>query len=333
MSVSVNDRLVSTAYAAGWTAVKALPMPLAAAGFRLGADIALRRNGPRVRQLRANLRPVVGDRLGADDLERLMRRALRSYARYWLETFRLPAMDHADVAARTHVVGADRIDAAVAAGRGAILALPHMGNWDAGGVWLLNRGHPFTTVAERLRPEALFWRFVAYRERLGMHVLPLDPGAGSPVEALTAQLRAGGVVCLVADRELSANGAPSSGVPSPGVPSSGVPSSGVPSSGVLVSFFGQAVRLPAGPALLAARTGAVLLPVIPWFEGRDWGLSVEPEIDVGGDGRLSERVATATQQLADSWAAHLARRPEDWHMLQPFWLVDRVPAGAADEPV
>ena len=169
-----------------------------------------------------------------------------------------------------------------------------MGNWDVAGIWLIDRyGKPFTTVAERLKPESLFDRFVAYRQGLGMEVVALTGGQRSAVSVLTERLQDGQGVCLVADRDLS-------------------------SQGVEVDFFGHPARLPAGPAMLAATTGAPLLPVGLWFEGDGWGLRIYPPIELTG-ARLRDRVRGATQTLADVFAADIAARPSDWHMLQKFW--------------
>ncbi len=234
----VRDRLVDWGYAAGWTLVRALPERVAAALFARVGDLAFRRQGPGIRRLRGNLRRVVGPELPEAELDQLTRRAVRSYARYWLETFRLPVMDRDRVAARadrnTH--GVEHLDRASAEGRGVILVLPHMGNYDVAGVWLIARDGPFTTVAERLRPESLFDRFMAYRQKLGMEVLPLTGGSRTPADVLVHRLRAGGTVCLVGDRDLT-------------------------ESGIEVTFFGEPAKMPAGPAYLAARTGASLLPV------------------------------------------------------------------------
>ncbi len=312
---------VDAGFGAGWGAVKALPESWARTGFRLGADLAVRRNRPAVRQLRANLRRVLGPDASSDELDALVAQSMRRYARYWLETFRLPRMDHAAVArsvARA-TTGTQYLDEARAAGRGYILALPHMGNWDVAGIWLIDRYHePFTTVAERLKPESLFDRFVAYREGLGMEVLPLTGGERSAVSVLTERLQAGGGVCLVADRDLTRQG-------------------------IDVTFFGEPARMPAGPALLAATTGAALLPVGAWFTdaGTDafgrrvddgWGLSIGAPIETPGT-RLGDRVRTATQSLADVFAGLIAEHPADWHMLQKFWLADVKRPAQSDHPV
>lgn len=300
-------------YTAGWRLVRALPAPLARRAFYLGADLAVRRDGRSVRQLRRNLARVLGgstqtgSRTGTSTstdtdsalVERTLRAGMRSYARYWLETFRLPSMDVTATLARVHTEGAEHVDAAVAAGNGAIFALPHSGNWDIAGLWLVRRGYPFSTVAERLHPESLFDKFVAFRESLGMRVLPLTGGPRPPMTVLAERLRAGEVVCLVADRDLSR-------------------------AGVQVDFFGEPTRMPAGPALLAATTGAQLLPVHLYFDGVDWGQWIGKPIELG-EGNLKAKVQRGTQALATAFADRIAEHPEDWHMLQRLWLADFEP--------
>jgi lauroyl/myristoyl acyltransferase len=299
-TATVRERAVDLGFAAGWAAVRALPHPVAAAGFAAAGDLAARRDGPGVRRLRANLRRVVGPDA---DVEPVVRAGLRSYARYWRETFRLSRITPATVRAHTEIVGEDVLDKALTGGRGVILALPHSGNWEAAGVWLLDHGAPFSTVAERLKPESLYDRFVAYREGLGMEVLPLTGGPRPPSDVLAERLRQGRVVCLLGDRDLTLRG-------------------------IDVDFFGDTARMPAGPALLAATTGAALHPVGLWFTpgGRlspgGWGIRVHEEVPVAGTGRLRDRVGAATQLVADAFAADIAARPQDWHMLQRLWLAD-----------
>jgi KDO2-lipid IV(A) lauroyltransferase len=303
----VTGRAVDIGFASGWRLVRALPEARAAALFQAGADVGTRRDGRGVQQLRRNLRRVIGPEPTSHDLDDLVQRALRSYARYWMETFRLPSMDRVDVAGRVAADGAEHIDAAHASGRGFILALPHSGNWDVSGVWLLDRGYPFTTVAERLKPESLFDRFVAYREGLGMEILPLSGGERPPADVLGERLRAGRGICLLADRDLSKRG-------------------------VAVSFFGAEARFPPGPALLAATTGAALLPVTAYFTDDGWGHRIGAPIELG-DGRLRAKVQKGTQALADAFAARIAERPQDWHMLQRLWTADSVPHPPQPQPI
>ena len=294
----LQARAVDLGFAAGWGAVKALPSPFASRAFRTVADIASSRNGKGTQQLRKNLRRVVPQATEAE-LDELVGEALRSYARYWLETFRLPRMDRRAVVARTdaQTTGTEHIHAAGRSGKGFILALPHMGNWDVAAIWLVAQGYPFTTVAERLKPESLFDRFVAYRESLGMEVLPLTGGAAPPAEALANRLRDGRAVCLVADRDLSRNG-------------------------VEVEFFGEATRMPGGPALLAATTGATLLPVALWFTSDGgWGQWIGEAVRLEGR-RLADKVRSGTQALASAFEEQIRQHPADWHMLQKLWLSD-----------
>ncbi|HWT47432.1 MAG TPA: phosphatidylinositol mannoside acyltransferase, partial [Mycobacterium sp.] len=209
----------------------------------------------------------------------------------------LPTMNHRALARELHdsFQGVDNLDAALAAGRGAVVALPHSGNWDMAGVWGVQRYGTLTTVAERLKPESLYQRFIDYRESLGFEVLPLSGCERPPFEVLSERLRDGGLVCLMAERDLTR-------------------------SGVEVDFFGEATRMPAGPAKLAIETGAVLCPVHGWFEDHEdqgWGFSIHPALDCS-----SGDVGAITQALADQFAKNIAAHPEDWHMLQPQWLAD-----------
>ena len=282
------------AYAAGWMAVRAMPEFAARTAFDTGAHYAARHGGPE--QLRKNLARVVGVR-PADVPDALMRASLQSYGRYWREVFRLPAMDLGALARQLDdsFVGLDNLNAALSAGRGVVLALPHSGNWDMGGVWLAHTHGTFTTVAERLQPESLYRRFIAYRERLGFEVLPLSGSDRPPFEVLCDRLRANRVVGLMAERDLTR-------------------------TGVQVEFFGEPTRMPAGPAKLAIETGAALLPAHCWFEddgAQGWGFSVHPESDCS-----SGDVGVITQMLADQFAKNIAEHPADWHMLQPQWLAD-----------
>ncbi|MEU3314606.1 phosphatidylinositol mannoside acyltransferase [Streptomyces sp. NPDC006662] len=291
-----RDKLVDGLYGLGWAGVKKLPEPVAAALGRKIADVTWKRRGKSVLRLESNLARVVPE-AGPERLRALSQAGMRSYMRYWMESFRLPATDPRRFG--TDVVMKDEhvLREALASGRGVIVALPHLANWDLAGAWATGHlGVPFTTVAERLKPESLYDRFVAYRESLGMEVLPHSGGAA--FGTLARRLRAGGLVCLVADRDLSA-------------------------SGVEVEFFGATARMPAGPALLAQQTGAALLPATlyygdaPKMYGR-----IHPEVEVPAQGSRAEKTAAMTQAVADAFASGIAEHPQDWHMLQRLWLDD-----------
>ncbi|MFD6103009.1 phosphatidylinositol mannoside acyltransferase [Nocardia salmonicida] len=292
--MSLKDRMSDWGYAAGWALVRSAPEGLVRKVFDLGADRAVKGGGPQ--QLRRNLARVLG--VPADQVpDDLMRASMRSYARYWREAFRLPSMDHTEI--DYYVGGLENVDAALEAGRGLILVLPHSGNWDMAGVWLVQHYDNFTTVAERLKPESLFERFVAYRESLGFEVFPLTGGEQPPFAALAERLRQNRIVCLMGERDLTGKGVP-------------------------VDFLGERTWMPGGAAKLAIETGAALVPVHGWFtvdeDGTEgWGLKAEPALDVSGG------VAAATQALADRFAANIAEHPADWHMLQPLWEGDLSP--------
>jgi phosphatidylinositol dimannoside acyltransferase len=287
----VTSTATDWAYAAGWMAVRALPEFAARSAFDTGARYAARNGGPD--QLRKNLARVIGVP-PAQVPGALMRASLESYGRYWREAFRLPTMNHRTLARQLDesFVGTDNLDAALGAGRGVVLALPHSGNWDMAGIWLVQTHGTFTTVAERLKPESLYKRFINYRESLGFEVVPLSGGNRPPFELLCERLRDGRAVCLMAERDLTR-------------------------TGVEVNFFGAPTRMPAGAAKLAIETGAALLPVHCWFEDNGWGFAIYPELDCS-----SGDVNVITQALADQFAQNIAARPADWHMLQPQWLAD-----------
>jgi KDO2-lipid IV(A) lauroyltransferase len=274
--------------------VRALPEEQALRWFERGADRLHRRNGRAVRRLRDNLRRV---RPELDDagLEELTHRAVRSYLRYWCESFRLPAWPLEDLVARTRTVHEERLRTPYGEGRGVVVALPHQGNWDWAGAWACGTGMPLMTVAERLRPERLYDEFVAFRAGLGMRILPLggdrDP---SPLPRLAEYLRQGGFVCLLADRDLSR-------------------------TAVDVMLCNASARMPAGPALLARETGAALVPATLSYRERELEIHFHEEVPVHPG---AEGVAAAMQAVADAFTAGITAHPEDWHMMQRVFRED-----------
>ena len=290
-SSALGDQLADWGYAAGWWLVRAMPEVVARNAFDAGAVYASRNGGPE--QLRKNLARVIGVP-PAQVPAGLIRASLASYARYWREAFRLPAMNLDELGQRLDpcLWGREHIEAGLDKGRGVVLALPHSGNWDMAGVWLARHHGAFTTVAERLKPESLYRRFITYRETLGFEMLPLTGGERPPFEMLCERLRANRLICLMAERDLTR-------------------------TGVQVDFFGEPTRMPAGPAKLAIETGATLLPVHCWNEPDDWVFDVQSGVDTS-----SGDVVTITQALADRFARNIAGHPADWHMMQPQWLAD-----------
>jgi lauroyl/myristoyl acyltransferase len=291
----LSARLTDLGFAAGWQAVRMLPKPAERRVFDRAGTWAARKQGKGVRQLRANLRVATKDRLTDPELDALLDRAMRSYARYWQEAFRLPSMDHRRIVAETQIVGIEHLERARDEGRSLILALPHSGNWDAAAVWFIDwLDGPFMTVAERLEPESLYQRFLDYRESLGMRVVPLTGGKRPSATVLREWHDAGGSSCLLVDRDFGRSGAP-------------------------VSFFGRPTTMPSGPGLLADQTGAAIIPAVCRFDGRGWRITFSAEVPVTGPGRLRDRIAGAMQGLADAFTAGIAEQPEDWHMLGRIW--------------
>jgi len=292
--------LTEFGYAAGWRVVRALPGPVARALFATGADLAYRRGGGGTARLAANLRRVVDPGMPEPEFQALVRRAVRSYARYWLEVFRLPSKTPEQLVRGFRLERGELLGENVAAGVGSIVALPHGGNWDAAGAWAAASGWPITTVVERLKPEALYERFLAFRRGLGMEIIPNTGGARPAIDVLADSLAKAHIVPLLADRDLSARG-------------------------VEVTFFGGRTRMPAGPALLALRTGAPLYVVDMWYDEEGPRGYMAGPLELPTDGPMDVRVRQVTQLLADHMAEGIARHPADWHMLQRFWLDDPRP--------
>jgi lauroyl/myristoyl acyltransferase len=299
---TARDWFVDRAYALGWTLSCRVPESWARAAFLFAGDIAWRRQGRGVQRLEANLRRVIGPQASGKELRALSRAGMRSYARYWMEVFRLPVISREQILAGTVTNGGEQAAfTQMAAGRGAVFALPHTGNWEVAGAWIIARGAgKFTTVAERLKPESVFLRFLAFRESLGFEVLPAT-GGNSRFGVLAQRLRAGGMVCLPADRDVTGGG-------------------------IEVEFFGQKARMMGGAAALAVQTGAALLPAVLWFEGRGWGVHIYPEVPVPAEGSRRDKIAAMTQQMARNFEEGIAAHPEDWHMLQRVFAEDFDPA-------
>lgn len=279
-------------YRAGAALARALPAPVALKLAETASRLAAPRMSGRLATSRAHLRRIHGDALSEAALDRAVAATWRSYARYWTEAFRIASMTRAELEAAMSWEGVGHVEDALAAGRGAILAMPHLGGWDFGGAWFAATGYPSTVVVERLDPPELFEFFREMRRGFGVDVVPLDQHAGA---AILKALRRGGIIGLVCDRDISGQGIP-------------------------VDFFGARTTMPAGPATLALRTGAALLPTAVYFDanGQHRGV-VRPPIVTERTGSLREAVTVATQHLS-SELEHLIRvAPEQWHVFQPNW--------------
>lgn len=224
-------------------------------------------------------------------MELLMKQAMSSYMRYWCDTFRSPDWSRQRISQTVTVDGEELLTGPMKAGTGVVVALPHAGNWDHAGSYFCGMGFPLVTVAERLKPEALFNKFLEYRQNIGMEVLALDSRS---MATLLKRAREGALIALVADRDLS-------------------------KSGVDVSFFGYPSRMPAGPALLAVRTGIPLITA--YVSYTKTGIHIKfNSVAIPTEGSESERITAVVQRCADLFAEGISSAPQDWHMLQRIWI-------------
>ena len=278
-------------YFVAWKLLGLLPEERAYSLMDWLADQITKRNPSGVQRLRSNYLRVRPD-LHEPELQIAVKAGMRSYLRYWCDTFRLPKWSHDQIVNRVTEINDHLLRDALAAGTGAIVSLPHAGNWDHAGAYYCETGAPIVTVAEHLEPERLFKKFLEYRESLGMEVL--DASARS-LATLSQRLRQGRLIALVADRDLSKNG-------------------------VNVSFFGHPARMPAGPAVLSIQTGAPLLTAFVRYTDVGIEITFEPAIPVPTEGKQSEKIAQMIQESATRLERHLALHLTDWHMLQRIWI-------------
>jgi phosphatidylinositol dimannoside acyltransferase len=301
-----NSPSASRRWLVAWKLVRKLPGPLAYALGGVGGLVYLRLDRDRREALTANLAQVLGPATGRRALRRAVRRGFASYGRYWVEAFRLEDLTAAQIRERLRIVGREHIDTALAAGRGAIFASPHIGNWDAGGAWLAAVGYPATAVVERLQPAELYERFARYRRALGLELLPLDDG-GETLRGVIRALRNNRLACLVCDRDLTGGG-------------------------LEVRLFGGRAVMPGGPASIALKTGAPLLPCSVYHDRRPghWRAVVHPPLVPERSGDTRKDTAALTQRLADEFEGLIAAAPEQWHVLSRHFR--NGPAGSGSVP-
>ncbi|PHX93995.1 MAG: phosphatidylinositol mannoside acyltransferase [Acidimicrobium sp.] len=230
-------------------------------------------------------------------LRRTVRMSYQSYARYFVETFRLPGLDKRAIDAKISVSGFEHIKNGLDLGKGVILALPHLGGWEWSGRWLIHQGHNLHAVVEKLESQALFEMFIELRTSYGVNVIPLNDKAGVAVQEALAKNQ---VVALLCDRDLQGNG-------------------------VEVEFFGERTTVPAGPAFFALRTGAALLPLGTYFGiGLDMHETiVRPAVKVRRTGSLRSDMTEISQALVKELEFLIRRAPDQWHLFQPNWPSDK----------
>jgi KDO2-lipid IV(A) lauroyltransferase len=308
-----RDRLTFHTYTTLATALRNAPEPLGRAVAAVVGEVMALKRGETHDLATAHLRRVLAQSPNTTEtdldpiaLRRLTRRAYRAYARYWAEGARLPALSRELVCSRMLVEGFDNLKQAMDKGSGAVMALPHVGSWEWGGAWLNAVGYPMISVAERLEPPELFEWFIEQRKAMGLEILPLDVASSAVV---LKALRSGRLVGLLCDRDLVGNG-------------------------VEVEFFGERTTMPAGPATLALRSGAALLPTVVYSgPGQYHTAVIGPPLDTTRQATLRKDVARLTQDIAVQFEVFIRRAPEQWHLFQPNWPSERrASSGAVGTP-
>ena len=287
----ISETLTYLLYSALWRIVRLLPERSAYSLFSAIANRAYRKNGRRIKRLRFNYEKVFPDK-SEKEIEELVRSGVKNAMRYWCDTFRISDWDKERVVETVSTENNDLFLSSVKSGDGVIVALPHAGNWDHAGLYYCSQGITVHTVAEHLRPERLFRKFLAHRERMGMKVLDLESRV---TEELISRLNDGALVALVADRDLS-------------------------QSGVDVDFFGSNARMPAGPALLAYRTQAHLIATYVSYTNLGIKIKFSGPFKVDRQKSESQEVQRLTQSLANQFAEDIKNDPSSWHMQQRIFI-------------
>ena len=288
-------RAVLDAYRLGSVVARVLPEPLSMGLATVAGRAVAGRPSERRRMLRRHVRRALGPDATEAEVNRQAARAMAAYARYWVDTFRVPSLSLDDLERGLAFTGRHHLETALAAGRGVILALPHLGGWELAGAYVARMGDPITVVVEELHPPELFRWFTGLRQSMGMTVVAAGGGAAG---AVALALKANQVVCLLSDRDLTG-------------------------TGVAVDFFGERTTLPGGPATLALRSGAPLVPMAVYASGRVHEAVLRAPIPTDRRGTFRADVARITQDLAGELEVLIRRAPDQWHLLQPNWPSDR----------
>lgn len=286
----MKDFVMARVYFLGWFIVRRISEKSATHLFCKIGEWMYKKNGKSVKRLRSNLVRVKPE-LPSTELEELVRRGVLSYMRYWMDTFRSPDWSRERILSTVTVSNEHLLMNPIKNQTGVVVSLPHAGNWDHAGSYFCSRGAQLVTVVEVLKPRALFEKFLEYRQAIGMEALPLDSRA---FPTLMQRARDGKLIALIADRDLS-------------------------SSGIDVEFFGGVARMPAGPAILAIRTG---IPLVTAFVSyAETGIHVDlREIAIPASGDEESRIKVAVQLCADNFAVGIKASPHDWHMMQRIWV-------------
>lgn len=278
-------------YLFAWKLIAVLPEKSAYKLADYVSDRIYKKNGKGIKRLRGNFGRVMPE-YSAQKLEELTKSGMRSYMRYWFDTFRLSKWSKHRIISTTQVIRENLLRDPIQSKQGCIVALPHAGNWDHAAAYFCSTGITLTAVVEKLKPEAIFKKFLAYRESIGIEAISHKE---KTIPILTQRLQAGKLIALVADRDMSRNG-------------------------IEVNFFGKTSKMPAGPAILAIKTGAPLITAYVRYTPSGIEIIFDETIKPTNSGSEAEQIKTITQSMADNFAKRIKENPVDWHMLQRIWI-------------
>ena len=278
-------------YLFAWKVIGVLPEKSAYKLANRISDQIFNKNGKGVKRLRNNYKRVLTS-ISNDELEALTKEGMRSYLRYWFDTFRLNKWSKSRIIQTTFVVRENLLRDPIQKKNGCIIALPHAGNWDHAAAYFCSTGIPITAVVEKLKPEAIFKKFLAYRESIGIEAISHKE---KTMPILMERLNQGKLVALVADRDMSRNG-------------------------IEVNFLGGVAKMPAGPAILAVKTGSPLVTAYIRYIDKGIEITFDETIKLPVTGTEEEQIRIVTQSMADNFAKRIKDSPVDWHMLQRIWV-------------
>lgn len=278
-------------YLFAWKVIALLPEKSAYQLANFVSDRIYKKNGKGIRRLRSNYARVMPE-YAAAKLEELTKLGMRSYLRYWFDTFRLSRWSKNRIISTTQVIRENLLRDPIHSKQGCIVALPHAGNWDHAAAYFCSTGITLTAVVEKLKPEAIFKKFLAYRESIGIEAISHKE---KTIPILTKRLQAGKLIALVADRDMSRNG-------------------------VEVNFFGKTSKMPSGPAILAIKTGAPLITAYVRYTLDGIQIIFDETIKPTNSGNEEDQIKIITQSIADNFAKRIKEYPVDWHMLQRIWI-------------
>ena len=297
-----KNYLTDLGYWTGWNILSLLPESLIRLLFDTVGKCVWQKKITGIKQLELNLSRATGLPKDSRQIRELSLQNIKNYLRYYREVFLIPRWSVKQINDKVIIKNVEEVDAALKTG-GIIIALPHMGNWDLAGAWAANYFGSLCTVAERLRPEGVYQKFLKVRRNLGISLIGLE-GDGNPYEFLKSNLLKGTPVALLADRDVSG-------------------------TGVVNTFFGSPTKTPIGPALLAVETGLPLFTCATWYEAGKLVISFDSQVLVPVDQESTAKISglRATIKKASEVSAiimqrfekHIVAQPQAWHQLQPIW--------------